>query len=364
MLRFRFMAAVAVSLLTVVAAQAQVTPAAGFTPPDDTPSYRVGATIFGDYTFIDSPTTKDADNNTIHSSSFNISRAYVNVTGNLNHLIAYRITPDVTRETGTGSSLNGSLTFRLKYAFGQLNLDDWTTKGSWVRFGIQQTPYVDYTEGIYRYRFQGQIFAERVGLLTSSDAGLSGHYNFASNYGDVHVGYYNGEGYNKVETNNEKAIQVRASVRPLPMGGIFKGLRLTGFFDDDHAVASAKRQRAIGQLTFEHPLINLGVDIAQSKDAASATKATVSGSGWSVWATPRLGLTGWELLLRHDDWKPNKDVSSQTQKRNIFGIAYWFQHPTKVQAALMADYDSQKQANFSPTRADDTRYGLKMLINF
>ena len=38
--------------------------------------------------------------------------------------------------------------------------------------------------------------------------------------------------------------------------------------------------------------------------------------------------------------------------------------PTKVQAALMADYDSQKQANFSPTRADDTRYGLKMLINF
>src|SRR5476651_1440439 len=107
MLRFRFMAAAAVSLLTVVAAQAQVTPAAGFTPPDDTPSYKVGATIFGDYTYIDSPTTKDADNNTIHSSSFNISRAYINVTGNLNHLIAYRITSDVTRETGTGSSLNG-----------------------------------------------------------------------------------------------------------------------------------------------------------------------------------------------------------------------------------------------------------------
>lgn len=363
MLRFRLLAAVVVSLLAVVAS-AQVTPAAGYTPPDDTPSFKIGATIFGDYTYIDSPTSKDADGNVIHPSSFNIARAYINVTGNLNHRIAFRITPDISRETGTGSSLSGSQTFRLKYAFGQYNLDDWMTHGSWVRLGVQQTPFVDYTEGIYRYRFQGTIFAERIGLLTSSDAGLSGHYNFASNYGDVHAGYYNGEGYSRAEANNEKAVQVRGTFRPLPMGGIWKGLRVTGFYDDDHVVANAKRQRAIGQVTFEHPWFNAGVDVVQSKDASSATKPTVTGSGWSAWATPRLGLTGWELLLRHDDWKPNKDVSSQTQKRDIFGIAYWFQNLNKVTAALLADYDKLKQDNFSPTRPNDTRYGLKMLINF
>src|SRR5438128_2450480 len=103
---------VAGSLFAVLtlSAHGQVTPAAGFTPPDDTPSFKVGATIFADYTYIDSPQTKDADSNTIHPNSFNIGRAYINVTGNLNHLVQFRITPDITRESGTGSSLAGSYT--------------------------------------------------------------------------------------------------------------------------------------------------------------------------------------------------------------------------------------------------------------
>ena len=136
---------------------AQVTPAAGYTPPDDTPKINVGATIFADYTYVESPKSKDADGNSINTSSFNVTRAYINITGNLNHLIAFRITPDVSRETSTTPSLSGSQLFRLKYAYAQFNLDDWTTKGSWVRLGVQQTPYTDYTEGIYRYRFQGTI---------------------------------------------------------------------------------------------------------------------------------------------------------------------------------------------------------------
>src|SRR5882724_7840566 len=84
---------------------AQVTPAAGITPPDDTPKFNVGTTIYADYTYVDSPESKDADGNLIHPSSFNVTRAYVNVTGNLNHLFSFRVTPDVTRETSTTPSL-------------------------------------------------------------------------------------------------------------------------------------------------------------------------------------------------------------------------------------------------------------------
>ncbi len=174
----RFLATAAATAALSIAALAQVTPAAGYTPPDDTPKVNIGATIFTDYTYTQSPEIKDSDGNTVHNSVFNVSRAYLNITGNLNHWLAFRITPDVTRETGTGSSLNGSLTYRLKYAFAQVNLDDWTTKGSWVRFGIQQTPFIDYTESIYRYRFQGTLFPERVGLMSSSDAGISGQATF------------------------------------------------------------------------------------------------------------------------------------------------------------------------------------------
>jgi hypothetical protein len=47
-----------VALLTsTTMAFAQVTPGAGSTPPDDTPSIRVGAVIYPDYTFQSSPET-------------------------------------------------------------------------------------------------------------------------------------------------------------------------------------------------------------------------------------------------------------------------------------------------------------------
>ena len=191
--------ALALSLLSAVPglAAAQVTPAAGYTPPDDTPSVRVGVTIFGNYTTQTSPAIADADGNSVKKSSFDVARSYINVTGNISHVVAFRVTPDITRETNTASSLSGSLVFRVKYAYLQTNLDDWMARGSYARFGIQQTPYLDYTEGIYRYRFQGTMFVERTGYFASADAGASFHYNLPSNYGDFHVGVFNGENYNK-----------------------------------------------------------------------------------------------------------------------------------------------------------------------
>src|SRR6266571_5297978 len=96
----RLLALVA-SLTLTGAAFAQVTPAAGSTPPDDTPKFNIGATIFGDYTYTQSPESKDSDGNNYHPSSFNVTRAYINVTGNLNHWIFFRVTPDISRETGS-----------------------------------------------------------------------------------------------------------------------------------------------------------------------------------------------------------------------------------------------------------------------
>jgi hypothetical protein len=193
---------------------AQVTPAAGSTPPDDTPSIRVGATLFTNYSYQTEPKITDSDGNLVHRSSYDLTRAYININGSLSHIVAFRITPDITRETNAASALNGAHVFRIKYAFLQTNLDDWMTRGSWARFGIQQTPYVDFAEGIYRYRFQGTMFVERAGYMSSSDAGMSFHYNLAKNYGDVHVGYYNGENYNRARVNDQKGFMVRATGRP------------------------------------------------------------------------------------------------------------------------------------------------------
>jgi len=355
---------VAALLVVSTAAFAQVTPAAGYTPPNDTPSFKVGATIFADYTYQESPEITDADKQTVNLSSFNVGRAYINVTGNLNHYLSFRITPDIVRETNGASATAGSYVFRLKYAFGQLNLDDWTTHGSWVRFGMQQTPYIDYTEGIYRYRFQGTVFFDREGQLSSSDIGLSGHWNFPGNYGDVHAGFYNGENYNRVETNNQKAFQIRGTLRPVPLGGVWKGLRLTAFGDFDKPSSDGKRDRYVGQVTFEHPMINAGLEYGSIKNRATGAVPEVDSKGYSLWVTPRFGTSGWEALLRHDQYEPNTDLENQKRKRDIAGIAYWF-HPLQgVQSALMGDYDSTENTGVTPRPPKQTFYAIHMLVNF
>jgi hypothetical protein len=354
-------------------ALAQVTPAAGYTPPDDTPSIKVGVTLYTDYTYTQEPQSKDTDGNTINPGAFNVSRSYINITGNISHLVAFRITPDVTRESGiltpgTGTTIsNDSLIFRIKYAFAQVNLDDWMTKGSWARFGIQQTPLLDYEEGIYRYRFQGTTFTEREGFYNSADAGASFHYNFPSNYGDFHVGVYDGEGYARPEVNDQKAIELRGSVRPFAKGApILRGLRVTGFYFGDNYIKSAERTRAVGQVTFEHQYINAGYDYIKANDQTSITKLDVEARGWSFWATPKKPMSNGssiEALLRYDHLSPDTSTS-QVRPRTIIGAAYWFPHQGSVSTAFMLDYDGQTFDNYAIPQPAQKRIAVHALLNF
>jgi hypothetical protein len=350
-------------LLLAPPARAQVTPAAGYTPPDDTPTIRVGATIFADYTVQQQPKVEDSDGNRVTTSSFNVARSYINVLGNISHIIAFRITPDITREGGAGSSLNGSLTFRLKYAYAQFNLDDWMTRGSWVRLGQQQTPWVDFMETVYRYRFQGNIFEDRETFLSSSDFGASFHYNLPGNFGDIHGGVYNGETYTRPEANDQKAYAIRATVRPLRMHPVLRGLRVTGFWDQDAYVKNAERQRGIVAATFEHPYVNASFNYLAAKDQQSVTRPTVDARGWSAWVTPRTTI-GWEGLLRFDHLEPDRNRPG-TRDRTIAGIAYWFPHQGNVSTALLLDVDNTKSGDFVPVNpATQRRIALHMLVNF
>jgi hypothetical protein len=351
-----------ISLAAAASAGAQATAATGGTPPDDAPSIKVGATIFADYTYQVQPEVRDADDNTVRFNSFNVGRTYINVTGSISHLLAFRITPDIVREMGPGSSLAGSLTFRLKYGYAQLNLADWMPQGTWVRLGIQQTPWVDFEESVYRYRFQGPIFADREGLLSSSDAGVSFRTAFPRNHGDVHAGIYNGETYSRPEANDRKAIQIRGTFRPLPAAATLRGLRFTAFYDADSYVRDGERNRVIAAATFEHRFANAAVQYLGTKDRTSITRVRVDGRGYSAWVTPKLSH-GVEGLLRYDDLQPNDSVDAH-RKRTIAGVAWWLPHQGTVASAFLLDYEQVNPSGFLPAQPRQKRVALHALVNF
>jgi hypothetical protein len=376
-----WLAAAALGLAVAGRADAQVTAAAGYTPPDDTPAIKIGAVIFADYTYQQKPTAKDADGNEINPSSFNVTRAYINVTGSVSHLVAFRITPDVTRASLPGTALDGSLTYRLKYAYAQFNLDDWLPKGSFVRLGMQQTPFIDSIEGIYRYRFQGTVFTEREGYMASSDFGVTFRTTFPNNYGDVHVGFYNGEGYTKPEVNDQKAFMARVGFKPLPRHRLLRTWRLQGFWTHDNYMQDAPRNRAVFNTTFEHPYVNAGFDYIRTSDKASSVRTngvdvnpTLEGDGWSFWATPKKGFANGssiEALVRYDHMKPGgtagpSAISSPDglNERTIGGLAYWFPKQGNVSAAVMLDLENVTFSNWTPARPTQQRIFVHSLISF
>lgn len=342
--------------------------AAGQTPPPADPqSIRVGATIFYDYTFTNSPTKTDADGNDVKQTAFDVKRTYINITGTVSPLISFRVTPDIKRETG-GSSLNGSLSFRIKYAFAQFNLSDWLPSGSRIRFGIHQTPFIEAQEEVYRYRFQGTVFAERDGGLSSADAGVSFRTMLPAAHGDVQVGLYNGEGYTAAEANDQKSLQVRATVRPWPTAANgLEGLRLIGFVMHDHYVKDAERRRFIGSAMYEHETFSAGFDVLAGSDQVRVVAADVDTRGVSFFVNPYFDEKGKGLegLFRFDHHRTSAQLDGRLT-RVIVGGAYWFPHPGgSATAALLVDYEqvAYSGALFS-TRPKEQRLAVHGLINF
>lgn len=328
----------------------------------DPPSIRLGLTFFADYTYAIEPESTDIDGNVYNPSAFSVTRTYINVSGSLNRHVGFRVTPDITRLADTGASADGSQVLRLKYGYAQVNVDDWLTPGSWVRLGLQQTGFVTFEEDVFRYRFQGPVFVDREGYLSSSDAGVAFRYNVPANYGEVIVGLYNGETYSRAEANDQKAFQLRGTVRPFPAHPVLRGLRVTGFYHGDAYVKDGERTRAIGGATFEHRYVNIGYHYMAASDRTSAFESAIDGSGYSVWVTPRTEF-GLEGLIRFDRLTPDTTQDSR-RRRRIFGVAYWFPNSGSGSAALLFDYEGVTNEDFMPEKENERRVAVHVLVAF
>jgi hypothetical protein len=215
----RIILSVVVLLVSVCPSFAQSAQAPAPAAEPDYPIVRLGVLSYVQY----DEELENRDN----FNAFDLTRAYVNINGQLSKSVRFRFTPDVRRSTD--GSLAGTLVLRVKYAF--VEFDNVKAARSWVRFGAHQTPWLDFEESINRYRVQGTVFAEREGLIPgSSDFGV-GYFTPLGKYIDIQTGVYNGEGYAQTDVNKYKSVQGRATVRPFAGTGIANGFRLSGFYN-------------------------------------------------------------------------------------------------------------------------------------
>jgi len=114
-------------------------------------------------------------------------RAYLEARYHPEKTDTYRITLD--------SKNNGDDVF-VKYLYGQVQY----AEGQSVKFGLGQTPVIDYYENeVWGHRYIAKTFVDNVGAYSSSDLGIS----FLGDVADMfsyYISLMNGEGYNSTAT--------------------------------------------------------------------------------------------------------------------------------------------------------------------
>ena len=332
----RFFLACALVVGCVASSSAQTAPAPSPAAEPDYPIIRVGVLSYVQY---------DAElKNRDAFSAFDLTRAYVNVNGQLAKNVRFRFTPDVRRVTD--SSLAGSLVLRVKYAF--VELDNITAARSWVRFGAHQTPWLDFEESINRYRVQGTMFSEREGLIPgSSDFGV-GYFTPLGKYIDVQAGVYNGEGYTQTDVNKYKSAQGRLTLRPLAGRGVANGLRLSGFYNAGWYAANRPRRLGIVMGSFEHTNVVATLQyLKATENPNAAAPRDIDRNGSSGFVEIRQGVNGWAALARVDRLDPDRALSSNSQRRVIAGGAYWFVWPRSRVGLVVTN----EQVHYDPAAA-------------
>jgi len=356
----RWWTGLALASLSVLSARANAQ-----TATSGGPNIKVGTTLFMNYSYTFAPKSVDESGHEFSPSSFDITRAYLTVTGDVVPRVSFRVTSDIVREGGADPTLNGSLVLRLKYAYAQFDLAPWLGPHTWARFGLQNTPIVYATDQIYRYRFQGSPLPERDAGLSSADAGASLHVDLPDGHGDVHAAVLNGDSYQHAETNGEKALQVRTTFKPVTSVSPMKGLSLQLVVNYDHYAAGLPRNRVLASAFYEHRRFNAGLDVLGIQDQPTAAAPRTHGGGYSIFFTPffKTKGAGPEALLRLDRFQLD-EPTGPSRTRLVAGIAYWFPHTGPGTAAIMLDYEGFSTANTTPAIATEHRLYVHGLVNF
>lgn len=340
----RIVSIVIVAALSATRAVAQVT---------------VGGLVYAQYQYNVASDSLKADSAIQHINNFDITRAYITVTGRLSAGVTGRVTGDIFNGGGAG----GAHAYRLKYAYVA-----WTPQGSplvW-KLGLTNNPFIEFEDALWDYRMQGPMPLDRAGYVASADFGAAVDGRFNADQFNFSAGIFNGETYTGTLGDNRKDLEARATFRLLRSDDSSRlgGLRLTGYAHVGAPSSGGKRDRFDGLLSYHGSHVTLAAEYAVTKDSTSGGNTTVGGG--AVAAKPeldgrviaafgvlRIPHTRVSVIGRVDVVDPNTNAANDKTTRLIAGIAYQLTPNVR----LLADVDNVSyERGFVPTAANYAAY--------
>jgi len=290
-----------------------------------------------------------------NSNEFLLKRGYVTVLKRFDKTFSIRVTQDIAVDhDGDGM---GDIEIRLKYGYLRIRQPRFLVfHKPFIEFGLVHRPWLDFEQKINRYRVQGRMFLERYGILRSADYGvmagalLGGDMhpdyqknvskNYPGKYGSIALGLFNGGGYEEVENNNDKLIEGRISIRPLPE--TLPGLQIS------YAGAIGKGNTELApDFNFHNLFLSLEtrkiILAAQRYSGLGSLQGTVldennkslKQDGYSIFGELSIGQTRFKPFVRHDFFHSDLYSHKWSNKGWIAGLAYHFLNKSKV----LIDYD-------------------------
>jgi hypothetical protein len=309
----------------------------------------------------------------VNRNKFSVKRGYFRFTKGLMPWMDAHMTFDVSQVSDDGSSLDGSVAVRIKYAYAKFKLPDAAifTK-PFMEVGIVHMPWLDFEEHINYYRLQDTMFVERNKTFNSADFGvtvvslLGGEIDkeyqkkvnskYPGRYGSMAFGVYNGGGYHASEKNENKVLEGRLTIRPLPdivPGLQFSYFGLTGKGNKD---TDPDWTTNLGFASFEHEYVVLTGQYYWGKGNQGGSDENDK-DGYSIF-TEIKPMNKFSIIGRYDKFDPNTDVDDDDNTRYIIGAAY---HLDKLHKnMILLDYDSVNYEDSS--KEDDKRIQLTLQV--
>jgi hypothetical protein len=325
-----------------------------------------------------------ANDKTANYNKFSLTRGYLTVKKTINPWLGVRLTTDLTQDA------SGEYLIRQKYLYAELappNFGPLTEMKTEI--GLGHIPWLDFEESVNPYRAQGTMAIERSGVLNSADAGVNirgdikgrladakartGNAAYDGHYGTWHLGVYNGSGYSAPENNDNKVIEGRLTIRPLPdqIPGLqvsYFGLSGKGNARNPISGEFPDYNVNLGMLSYEHPILILtaqyfattgnakGSWVADS--SSSDPGAALKTDGYSIFGNLRIPSTQNRISVyaRYDFFNVDMDkvIADKAGYSMIIGGLSFDLYNGNM---LLADYEVTTHQDNAGTKGNLPRMG-------